>query len=36
MCYDYSQNFKRVKSGVDLSLELRSCRVIVLKVDFNR
>ena len=30
------KNIKRVKCGVDLSLDLRMCRVVVLKFDSNR
>ena len=30
------KNIKRMKCGVDLSLDLRLCRVVVLKFDFNR
>ena len=35
MCYDYSQNIKRVKSGVDLSLDVRKCGVVVLVFELN-
>ena len=30
------KNIKKVKCGVDLSLDLRLCRVVVLKFNFNR
>ena len=36
MFYVTHKNIKRVKCNVDLSLDLRLCRVVVLKFNFNR
>ena len=36
MFYITYKNIKRVKCGVDLNLDLRSCRVVVLKFKFNK
>ena len=36
MYYDNSQNIIRVKCGVDLSLGIRRCCVIISRFDFNK